>query len=146
LPTLYSGVEGAFSGSGAFRVPPQIPATLLEEHRRRAALTLLLQSALTVSSCRFATAAATATAAGGVTKMMIRLLKILGWGATAMLVLVGTAVVALNLVPATRYKGLIRSLVKSATGRELVIGGDLDVGLGSRFSIAASDIRFSNPE
>ena len=76
----------------------------------------------------------------------MRLLKILGITLVSLLGLVLLAVVAINLLPGEQYKRLVGSVVKSATGRDLVIGGEFDVHLGSSLRVAASDIRFSNPD
>ena len=56
------------------------------------------------------------------------------------------AVVVINIIPGETYKSLISSSVKSATGRELVIEGDLDVKLFTTFAFKASNIKFSNAD
>lgn len=76
----------------------------------------------------------------------MRLLKILGMTLVVLFALIFACVAVINLIPGEQYKNLIGSVVKSATGRDLVIGGDLDVGLGSSLKVTASDVRFSNPE
>lgn len=76
----------------------------------------------------------------------MRLFKILGITLASLLGLVLLTVAAVNLLPGEQYKRLVGSAVKSATGRDLVIGGEFDVHLGSSFRIKASDVRFSNPD
>jgi len=76
----------------------------------------------------------------------MRLLKILGITLASLLGLVLLTVATINLLPGEQYKRLVGSIVESATGRELVIGGDLEVDLGSSFRIRAADVRFSNPD
>jgi len=65
--------------------------------------------------------------------------KIFGITLAVLFGLLVLVVAAINIVPGNQYKGLISTLVEAASGRELVIG-DLDVELGSRLRVAASDV------
>ncbi|KKK92284.1 hypothetical protein LCGC14_2704470, partial [marine sediment metagenome] len=56
------------------------------------------------------------------------------------------AFVVANLIPGENYKTFISSGVKSATGRELTIDGDLQIELSSALTFKASDVKFSNAE
>lgn len=76
----------------------------------------------------------------------MRLLKILGFALAMLFALALVTVGTVILLPQEQYKSLIGSTVKSATGRDLVIDGDLGVRLGSSFKVVASGIRFSNPQ
>lgn len=77
---------------------------------------------------------------------MIRILKIAGIAAAVLAGLLILAVAVVNLIPGTTYKSLIDSGVKSATGRDLAIEGDLDIKLFTTFAFKASGITFSNAE
>ncbi len=76
----------------------------------------------------------------------MRLLKILGITLAVVVALGLAAVLAVNLLPGEYYKEPIASVVKAATGRDLVIDGDVDVKLGSSFKFAASDVSLSHAE
>jgi uncharacterized protein involved in outer membrane biogenesis len=76
----------------------------------------------------------------------MRFLKFLGISFTVIVALVLAAVVIINLIPGEYFKGTVSSVVKAATGRDLVIGGDVDVELGSSFKFTASDVRFAHAE
>ena len=75
----------------------------------------------------------------------MRILKIVGIAIVSLLGLLLLTVAAINVVPGESYKGLISAAVKSATGRDLVIG-KLDVELGSSFRVAAADVSLSNAD
>ncbi len=76
----------------------------------------------------------------------MRFLKILGITAAVIVALVLSAVLIINLIPGEYYKETISSVVKTATGRDLVIVGDVDVELGSSFKFTASDVSFAHAE
>ena len=77
---------------------------------------------------------------------MRRLLKISGILVALLAALLILAVVVINLVPGKQYKNLVSSVLKDATGRDLVIEGDLDITLFTAFSFTASDVKFANAE
>jgi AsmA protein len=63
----------------------------------------------------------------------------------AVVVLVVAAAVALPfLVPVAKYKEQITAQVREATGRDLVIGGDLGLSLFPSIAVEAGDVRFAN--
>ncbi|MCG6909890.1 MAG: AsmA family protein, partial [Deltaproteobacteria bacterium] len=76
---------------------------------------------------------------------MARALKYIGIGVAVLAGIVLLAVVAVNLIPGDTYKSLIASGVQSATGREMVIEGDLDIDLFTTFSFRASGVKLANP-
>lgn len=76
----------------------------------------------------------------------MRFLKILGITVAVIVALVLAAALVVNLIPGEQYKETIASVVKAATGRDLVIDGDVDVALGSSFKFAASDVSFAHAE
>ncbi|MFQ5971497.1 MAG: AsmA family protein [Alphaproteobacteria bacterium] len=67
-----------------------------------------------------------------------------------LVVLVVTVVVALAVILLTvdvnRFKDQITAQVQNATGRELTIGGDIDLRLGLTTSLAVEDVAFANAE
>jgi uncharacterized protein involved in outer membrane biogenesis len=75
---------------------------------------------------------------------MVRFLKYVGIVVSVIIGLVILTVIVVNLIPAAPYKALINSTIKSATGRELVIDGDLDIALYTTLAFKASRIKFSN--
>ena len=77
---------------------------------------------------------------------MPRVLKIVGIVAAVLAGLLVLVIVVINLIPGETYKSLISSGVKSATGRELAIEGDLDISLSTSLGIQASGIKFSNAD
>ena len=77
---------------------------------------------------------------------MKKILKIAGIAVAVMVGLLIVAVAVVNLIPGSTYKSLITSAVKSATGREMTIDGDLDIKLLNSFAFKASDIKFANAE
>ncbi len=77
---------------------------------------------------------------------MAKILKVIGIVAAILVGLIILVVVIVNLIPGAYYKTLISSSVRSATGRELVIEGDLDIKLFSSLAFKASGIKFSNAE
>jgi len=77
---------------------------------------------------------------------MKRILKYFGITLAVLVGLSVLAVIAVNLIPGNQYKALIKSGVKSATGRELAINGDIDIRLFTTFAFKASDLKFSNAD
>ena len=77
---------------------------------------------------------------------MVRILKIVGIVCAVLAGLLLLAVAVVNLIPGEEYKALITSAVKSATGRELVIEGDLDIKLFTTLVFKASGVKFANAE
>ncbi|MBW1750582.1 MAG: AsmA family protein, partial [Deltaproteobacteria bacterium] len=77
---------------------------------------------------------------------MIKLFKYLGFFLAVIAGLLILAVAVINLIPGDKYKDLISSAVKSATGRDLEIEGDLDIRLFSTFGFKASGIKFANAD
>ncbi|MEN8175580.1 MAG: AsmA family protein, partial [Pseudomonadota bacterium] len=76
---------------------------------------------------------------------VMRVFKVLVVTAAVLLGLVAVLITAINVIPGEKFKPLINSAVSSATGRNLTIGGDLNIDLFSTFTFSASDVRFSNP-
>ena len=77
---------------------------------------------------------------------MARFFKIAGIAAAVLVGLIILVLVVVNLIPGEYYKTLIISGVRSATGRELTIEGDLDISLFTTFTFKTSGIKFSNAE
>jgi uncharacterized protein involved in outer membrane biogenesis len=77
---------------------------------------------------------------------MIKILKFTGITISVLAGLLILAVVAVNLIPGEKYKALIISGVRSATGRDLAIEGDLDIKLFTSLGFKASGIKFSNAD
>ena len=77
---------------------------------------------------------------------MPRFLKIVGIAAAVLVGLIILVLVVVNLIPGEYYKTLIISGVRSSTGRELTIEGELDISLFTTFTFKTSDIKFSNAE
>ena len=75
---------------------------------------------------------------------MARTLKIVGLAFAVVTGLLVLAVVGINLIPGDTYKALVASGAKSATGRDLVIEGDVDVHLFTTLGFKASGVRFAN--
>lgn len=71
-------------------------------------------------------------------------MKILGITVAVILALALGVVLTINVIPGETYKGLIGTVVKSTTGRDLVIDGDFDIGLGSSFRVVASGVHLGN--
>ena len=65
---------------------------------------------------------------------MTKILKYIGIFLAIIAGLLILAVAVINLIPGDKYKDLISSGVKSATGRDLEIGGELDLKLFSTFA------------
>ena len=59
-------------------------------------------------------------------------------------VVVGGAVVAIELVDFNQYRTVIADQVKQATGRDLKIAGDLKVGISLTPTLAVDDVTFAN--
>ncbi len=74
----------------------------------------------------------------------MRLKKILIAAAGMILVIIVAAVVALRSIDFNQYKGLIVGRVKSATGRDLRIGGDLSLAIGFSPAVVVEDVSFAN--
>ena len=74
----------------------------------------------------------------------MRLKTILLVAAGVVLLLVVAAAVALWSLDVNRYKGLIAGQVKAATGRELRIGGNLELKIGLSPAVTAQDVSFAN--
>jgi uncharacterized protein involved in outer membrane biogenesis len=74
----------------------------------------------------------------------MRLKTILMAAAGVVLLLGVAAAVALRSLDVNRYKGLIAGQVKAATGRELRLGGNLDLKIGLSPAVTAQDVSFAN--
>ncbi|MHA1567363.1 MAG: AsmA family protein, partial [Alphaproteobacteria bacterium] len=74
---------------------------------------------------------------------MRRLFKIL---AILIIAVVVAAVAAVILVDPNDHKDWIADKARDAIGRELVIGGDIDLDLGLATSISLSDVTLSNAD
>ncbi len=77
---------------------------------------------------------------------MARFLKYAGIVLAVLAGLLILVVVVANIIPGEKYKSLISSGVKSATGRELIIEGDFDIKLLSTLAFKASGVKFANAE
>ena len=77
---------------------------------------------------------------------MARFLKYAGIVLAILAGLLILSVVVVNIIPGEKYKSLISSGVKSATGRELTIEGDFDIKLLSTLAFKASGVKFANAE
>jgi uncharacterized protein involved in outer membrane biogenesis len=77
---------------------------------------------------------------------MNRILKYIGIFLTIIAGLLILAVVVIHLIPGDKYKDLISSGVKSATGRDLEIDGDIAIKLFPSFVFKASSIKFGNAD
>ena len=64
--------------------------------------------------------------------------------AGVILLIIVAAVVALRSMDFNQYKGLIAGQVKSATGRELKIGGTLNLEIGFSPAVVVEDVSFAN--
>ena len=64
--------------------------------------------------------------------------------AGVILLIIVAAVVALRSMDFNKYKGLIAGQVKSATGRELKIGGNLNLEIGFSPAVVVEDVSFAN--
>lgn len=64
--------------------------------------------------------------------------------AGVVLVIIVAAVVALRSMDFNKYKGLIAGQVKSATGRELKIGGNINLEIGFSPAVVVEDVSFAN--
>lgn len=75
------------------------------------------------------------------------MLKKVGIGlAIVVVLLVGAALLIPRLIDWNDYKPEITAAVRDATGRDLVIGGDIEVSIFPGISFAASDVRLANAE
>jgi uncharacterized protein involved in outer membrane biogenesis len=59
-------------------------------------------------------------------------------------VIVGGAVIAVKSIDFNQYRSTIADQVKLATGRDLKIAGDLDVGISLTPTVSVNDVSFSN--
>jgi uncharacterized protein involved in outer membrane biogenesis len=59
-------------------------------------------------------------------------------------VIVGGAVIAVKSIDFNQYRSIIADQVKLATGRDLKIAGDLDVGISLTPTVSVNDVSFSN--
>ena len=75
---------------------------------------------------------------------MVRFLKYAGIAAAILVGLLALILLAVNTLPGEKFKPLISYGVRTATGRELIIEGDLDIALGSTFAFQAAGIKFAN--
>ncbi|MBI2001637.1 MAG: AsmA family protein [candidate division NC10 bacterium] len=74
----------------------------------------------------------------------MRLKTILIAAAGVLLGIIVAAVVALRSIDLNQYKGLIAEQAKAATGRELRIGGNLDLHFGLSPAVVIEDVSFAN--
>ncbi len=74
----------------------------------------------------------------------MRLKAILIVAAGVLLVAIVAIVVALRSIDFNKYKGLIAEKVKAATGRELRLGGNLDLRIGFSPAVVVEDVSFAN--
>jgi uncharacterized protein involved in outer membrane biogenesis len=58
--------------------------------------------------------------------------------------LIVAAVVVVSTMDFNQYRGTIAEQVKQATGRDLVIKGDLKLDLGLSPAVAVNDVTFAN--
>lgn len=59
-------------------------------------------------------------------------------------IVVGGAVVAVKSIDFNQYRSMIADQAKQATGRDLKIGGDLDVGISLTPTVSVNDVSFTN--
>jgi len=74
----------------------------------------------------------------------MRLKTILIAAAGVILVIIVAAVVVLQSIDFNKYKSLVAERVKAATGRELKIGGNLDLKVGFSPAVVVEDVSFAN--
>lgn len=72
-----------------------------------------------------------------------KVLKIVG---IAVIALVVGVVAVLKSMDFNQYKGMIADMAKEATGRDLVISGDLSLALGLSPAVVVDGVSFSNAE
>jgi len=60
---------------------------------------------------------------------------------SAVVVLIGTALLLLLTVDLGRFKSNFEQIVTEATGREFVIGGQIDLNVGDTIDLVAEDVR-----
>jgi len=63
---------------------------------------------------------------------------------SVVVVLVALALIVPFLIPTSTYKDQIQSRVKAATGRDLILGGDLKFSILPSLELSARDVRFAN--
>ena len=71
-------------------------------------------------------------------------LRVLAGAAILIVGLVVAGVVVLTTIDPNEYRDQLTAEVKQATGRELIIKGDLAVGISLIPTIVANDVSFSN--
>ena len=74
----------------------------------------------------------------------MRAVKILGVIVVVLVVVVGGALAWVSTQDFSKYQGILRDEVKKATGRDLVINGPFDVGIGLSPTLKVSDVTFQN--
>jgi uncharacterized protein involved in outer membrane biogenesis len=74
----------------------------------------------------------------------MRLKTVLIAAAGVILVIIVAAVVVLQSIDFNKYKSLVAERVKAATGRELKIGGNLDLKVGFSPAVVVEDVSFAN--
>lgn len=77
---------------------------------------------------------------------MTRLIKILAVVGVLLIAIVVAGVAVLKSMDFNEYKALIAEQVRSATGRDLVIAGDLDLQISLSPSVAVDGVSFANAE
>jgi len=75
---------------------------------------------------------------------MSKVIKFTGIVIAALAGLLILAVIVINVIPGEKFKSFIASAVQNATGRELMIEGDLDISLFTTLAVKTSDIKFAN--
>ncbi len=77
---------------------------------------------------------------------MIKFFKFIGMLMAVLVGLLILLVAVINLIPGDTYKKIISSSVTSATGRNLVIDGDVDVSLLADAEISVTGVQFANAD
>ena len=75
---------------------------------------------------------------------MSRWKKILITAAVVIIVLIAALYAFLSLYDFNKFKPMIAKAVKSATGRDLTIAGDIEFELGIRPTLVVEDLSFQN--
>lgn len=74
------------------------------------------------------------------------LMKIVGWSTAGFAGLLIVCIIVIQSISNDQYKEWISDLAFSATGRQLVFDGDVNVHFGKKISFLAKEIRFANTE
>lgn len=74
----------------------------------------------------------------------MKIIKISGIVVIVLGLLFGAALVAVSFIDINQYKGLIAEQVKEATGRELVLEGDLELKISLSPTVVVQSARFAN--